>query len=286
MPRYPLPPPPTCLGVAFHLVLTSPLFLKPCPHPPCFSLYLQIGGLGTFDDGCVLFLKISDLPSADAVAQLQVKRGGEGLAACRCVRGGGEGGERHCYSIVDFIIHNFKFLLLHMLHTTVGVHLLLILLPNPPLLQIFLTLPCLKEAVKSHFGSQLPGCVHVERGGRFHAHVTVAKPPRAVSGDGGGGGGGSRGASRGRQGPWLAAAAGGRGGGGGRFEPCAPLKAACAQLLPPAVRTMAAAEEGRDFGLQQQQGGRRADGRTLAAAELMASCQIKVKTGRSPERPS
>ena len=117
--------------------------------------------------------------------------------------------------------------------------------------------PALQGAVQSHFGSQLPGCLHLDHGGRFHAHVTVAKPPKAENNDSGGSGGGFRG--RGRRGSWHG---GGRGGGGGGYvDPSAPLKAACAQLITPSNQ----------------------EAEATTSAELMISCQVEVRATEGEE---
>ena len=44
-------------------------------HPSIAPSILQVGGLGTFGNGRVLFLEVTDLPSVDAVTGLQVGRG-------------------------------------------------------------------------------------------------------------------------------------------------------------------------------------------------------------------
>ena len=49
-------------------------YALPCNPSPA-PLILQVGGLGTFGNGRVLFLEVSDLPSVAAVTGLQVGRG-------------------------------------------------------------------------------------------------------------------------------------------------------------------------------------------------------------------
>ena len=55
---------------------TSAFTPMPSPlHPSIAPSILQVGGLGTFGNGRVLFLEVTDPPSVDAVTGLQVGRG-------------------------------------------------------------------------------------------------------------------------------------------------------------------------------------------------------------------